>query len=95
MALANQLAGQDLNPAAPDMVVKFAEDTEWYLGLDGRVPEGVYDMVTVALHEMGHGLGYLGSANHNGNSGFLGFQGIRSSTTTLWRNRTKPPSSTT
>ena len=58
------------------MVVKFAEDTEWYLGLDGQVPEGVYDMVTVALHEMGHGLGYLGSANHNGNSGFLGFQGI-------------------
>ena len=76
VALANQLAGQDLNPAAPDMVVKFAEDTEWYLGLDGQVPEGVYDMVTVALHEMGHGLGYLGSANHNGNSGFLGFQGI-------------------
>ncbi len=76
VALANQLAGEDLNPAAPDMVVKFAEDTEWYLGLDGEVPDGVYDMVTVALHEMGHGLGYLGSANHNGNSGFIGFQGI-------------------
>ncbi|HAT47428.1 MAG TPA: hypothetical protein DCS71_00775, partial [Flavobacteriales bacterium] len=54
IALANQLAIQDFNPAAPDMVVKFAEDTEWYLGLDGQVPEGVYDMVTVALHEMGH-----------------------------------------
>lgn len=76
IALANQLAGQDLNPAAPDMVVKLAKDTEWYFGLDGQVPEGVYDMVTVALHEMGHGLGYLGSANHNGTSGFLGFQGI-------------------
>ena len=76
IALANQLAGQDLNPAAPDMVVKFAEDTPWYLGLDGQVPDSVYDMVTVALHEMGHGLGYLGSANHNGNSGFIGFQGI-------------------
>ena len=76
VALANQLAGEDLNPAAPDMVVKFAEDTQWYLGLDGQVPDSLYDMVTVALHEMGHGLGYLGSANHNGNSGFLGFQGI-------------------
>jgi hypothetical protein len=76
IALANQLAGQDLNPAAPDMVVKFAEDTPWFLGLDGQVPDGTYDMVTVAMHEMAHGLGYLGSANHNGNSGFLGFQGV-------------------
>jgi len=76
IALANQLAGEDLNPAAPDMVVKLAKDIQWYVGLDGQVPEGVYDMVTVALHEMGHGLGYLGSANHNGNSGFMGFQGI-------------------
>ena len=76
IALANQLAGEDLNPAAPDMVVKFAKDTPWYFGVDGQVPDSVYDMVTVALHEMGHGLGYLGSANHNGNSGFLGFQGI-------------------
>ncbi len=76
IALANQLTGSDLNPAAPDMVVKFAEDTPWYLGLDGQVPDTLYDMVTVALHEMAHGLGYLGSANHNGNSGFLGFQGI-------------------
>ena len=76
IALANQLAGQDLNPAAPDMVVKLAKDTEWYFGLDGQVPDSVYDMVTVALHEMGHGLGYLGSANYNGTSGFLGFQGI-------------------
>ena len=76
IALANQLTGQDLNPAAPDMVIKFAEDTPWYLGLDGQVPDGLYDMVTAAMHEMAHGLGYLGSANHNGNSGFLGFQGI-------------------
>ena len=76
IALANQLAGEDLNPEAPDMVVKIAEDAEWYLALDGQVPDTLYDLVSVALHEMCHGLGFLGSANHNGNSGFLGFQGI-------------------
>ena len=76
VALANQLAGEDLNPAAPDMVVKFGKDVNWYHGLDGETPDDLYDLVTVALHEMGHGLGYIGSANHNGNSGFLGFQGV-------------------
>ena len=76
IALANQLAGVDLNPSAPDMVVRFGEDPAWYYGTDGETPEGLYDVVTVALHEMGHGLGYLGSANHNGNSGFIGFEGL-------------------
>ena len=75
-ALANQLAGEDLNPAAPDFVVKFAKDVDWHLGIDGQMVEGAYDLVTVALHEMAHGLGYLGSANHNGVSGFLGLEGI-------------------
>lgn len=76
IALANQLAEEDLNPEAPDMVVKIAKDAEWYVDLDGQVPDTLYDLVTVALHEMCHGLGFIGSANHNGNSGFLGFQGI-------------------
>lgn len=76
IALANQLAGEDLNPAAPDFVIRFAKDVEWHLGVDGQPDEDVYDLVTVALHEMAHGLGFLGSANHNGTSGFYGFQGI-------------------
>jgi hypothetical protein len=76
IALANQLAGEDLSPDDPDMVLKFSDQVSWYHGVDGQTPSGVYDMVTVALHEMAHGLGYLGSANHNGNSGFIGFQGV-------------------
>ena len=92
VALANQLAGEDLNPAAPDMVVKFGEDVNWYHGLDGETPDDMYDLVTVALHEMGHGLGYIGSANHNGNSGFLGFQGWHSFMMNSSKNRIKTPS---
>ena len=76
VALANQFAGTDLRPGEHDMVVTFGEDLPWYLGLDGNVPDSLYDMVTVALHEIAHGLGFLGSANFNGTSGFLGFQGI-------------------
>lgn len=33
----------------------------WYFGTDAQTPEGLYDFVTVALHEVGHGLGFLGS----------------------------------
>ena len=76
VALANQFAGTDLRPDEHDMVVTFGEDVAWHLGLDGNVPEDTYDMVTVALHEIAHGLGFLGSAYSNGTSGFLGFQGL-------------------
>ena len=76
VALANQFAGTDLRPGEYDMVVTFGEYVSWYLGLDGNVPDNTHDMVTVALHEIAHGLGFLGSANFNGTSGFLGFQGL-------------------
>ena len=76
IALANQMAGQDLNPEAPDFVIRIAKDAQWHFGLDGQPEDDEYDLVTVALHEMAHGLGFLGSANHNGTSGFIGFQGI-------------------
>ena len=76
VALANQIAGTDLIPGQPDMTITFGEDVAWYLALDGNVPSDQYDLVTVALHEIAHGLGFLGSASFNGTSGFLGFQGM-------------------
>ena len=76
LALANQFAGEDLDPANPDMVLTFTEEATWYFGLDGQADSTQYDLVTVALHEIAHGLGYIGSANHNGNSGFFGYQGV-------------------
>jgi hypothetical protein len=33
----------------------------WYLGTDGNAPFDQYDLMTVVLHELGHGLGFLGS----------------------------------
>ena len=46
-----------------------------YFGTDGNTPSGQYDFVTVVLHELGHGLGFLGSANMTGATGFLGLSG--------------------
>ncbi|MBD3615118.1 MAG: T9SS type A sorting domain-containing protein [Gracilimonas sp.] len=33
----------------------------WYFGTDAETPAGLIDFVTVVLHEIGHGLGFLGS----------------------------------
>lgn len=66
-ALANSLAGGDLNPGASDINATFntAIDgpvvlgaTSWYYGVDGN-NGGNVDFVSVVLHELGHGLGFL------------------------------------
>ena len=47
----------------------------WYLGTDGHPPNNKWDLETVVLHELGHGLGFLSSFNVTGNSGSWGFDG--------------------
>lgn len=66
-ALANSLAGQDLDAGQSDLIATFnsAIGTNcgfpivWYYGLDAQPPDGTIDFVTVVLHEIGHGLGFL------------------------------------
>src|SRR5687768_13902531 len=60
-ALANRLAGADLQPAIADIFAKFGSGVNWYYGTDGNTPAGSYDFVSAALHELGHGLGFFGS----------------------------------
>lgn len=74
-ALANQLATSDLDASSADISCNFGSDINWYFGLDGNVPPGAYDFVTVVLHELGHGLGFIGSAALAGNTGFVGQSG--------------------
>lgn len=67
-ALANKFAGRDLTPNDVDIFVQFNVEMDkpgcrgdfgWYYGLD--VDEGDHEsMLTVALHEIGHGLGMSG-----------------------------------
>ncbi len=71
-ALANSIAGEELNPGEDDINVYLNSGTNWYLGLDGNTPAGQYDLVSIALHELGHGLGFVGLAKKVGNEGSLG-----------------------
>jgi YVTN family beta-propeller protein len=66
-ALANQLRGLDVGGEnVPEIIVTFNSDVDgpivlgsvdWYYGLDG-LPGPDIDFVTIALHELGHGLGF-------------------------------------
>jgi hypothetical protein len=66
-ALANKLAGMDLDTREDDIEATFNStfgttcefDARWYYGLDKVAPGNDSDFVTVALHELGHGLGFL------------------------------------
>jgi hypothetical protein len=67
-ALANSLAGSDLDGATPDISAQFNSNLNgsagclggigWYYGYDQSPPGGNIDFVSVVVHELGHGLGF-------------------------------------
>jgi len=72
IALANALAGEDLQPGRPDIVAEFNGDIaacfpihprNWYYGFDGKPTEDELDLVETVLHELAHGLGFSSMAN--------------------------------
>jgi len=74
IALANALAGSDLNGSSAEINASFSTAfPNWYFGTDGNTPIGQYDFVSVVMHELGHGLGFLGSMNYSGGVGSWGF----------------------
>lgn len=75
VALANSLAVQDLSPGQADISITFADDASWYYDYNGSPWSGTYDFTSVALHELGHGLGFIGSTSVDGNYGSIGFNG--------------------
>ncbi len=65
-ALAEKLARKPLNTSgAADITANFNNAVDWYFGTDGNTPAGKFDLVTVVLHELGHGLGITGSVAPN------------------------------
>lgn len=75
VAIANKITGVDQLPGTSDIDASFSSSFSWYYGTDGNAPSGTYDFVTVVLHELGHGLGFVGSANVSGGSGTWGSSG--------------------
>lgn len=50
------------NEVNHDIVVNISSNfPDWYFGTDAQTPDGKIDMVTVMLHEVGHGIGFSGS----------------------------------
>lgn len=78
IALANKFAGVDLDPPPPaglvgdDIVAYFnsgvggrncLKGASWYYGYDSKAASHEIDFITVALHELAHGLGALSFVN--------------------------------
>ena len=63
--LANTLAGKDLDSKQPEIYLRINSKALWYLGIDGKTPQNRYDLSTVVLHEIGHGLGFLSNAEYD------------------------------
>jgi hypothetical protein len=74
-ALADKLAGTDVDPGIPDIVATFNKDfASWYFGTDSAPLFNQYDFMSVVLHELGHGLGFTGSMTSDGSMGSYGYQ---------------------
>lgn len=80
VSLAKQFAQQDLTPGSGvyqyDFVFIINDSYSFYDGLDGGGTGSEMDLVTAILHELGHGLGFSGSARVElSSSGLLGWVG--------------------
>jgi len=72
-ALANALAGVDLDPKQSEMVIQVNSLAEWNTRNDGISYPNEYDLQSVFLHEMGHGLGFLSTDSYDS---FFGYGSI-------------------
>jgi hypothetical protein len=76
VALAEKIAARDLNDEREfDIDVRFNSAAAWFYGLSGSTPSTNYDFVTVAIHELCHGLGFADSFNTTESQGSYGLSG--------------------
>ena len=60
-AMANALAGKDLDPNNPQIQININSTmaSSFYLGTDGNCPINEFDLESIIIHEMTHGFGFL------------------------------------
>jgi hypothetical protein len=77
VALAEKIIGRSLNDDLQgDLQLRINSSINWYLGTDGNTSIKKYDLVTVVLHEICHGLGFFDSMNTDGTIGWYGISTI-------------------
>ncbi len=74
-SLANALHGSDLDATKYDDYITYNSGYSWYYGTDSNPPAGQFDLVTVAAHEIAHGLNFSGTADYAGGTGSYGYGG--------------------
>jgi len=76
-ALADSLAGTDLNPGGVDIAAAFNQNIDegcfavgapngWYYGYDNNPPPGTINLLQTVLHELAHGLGFASFIGQSG-----------------------------
>lgn len=61
IALAEKMAHSNLNGTESDIIATFNSDfPDWFIGTNGVPTSSQIDLYSVVLHEMGHGLGFIG-----------------------------------
>ena len=68
-ALANALSGKDLDRGSPEIVISVNSDGMWNTRGDGAPTNREYDLESVFIHEICHGLGFLSTNNYSSNYG--------------------------
>jgi hypothetical protein len=77
IALAEKMGHANLNGNDPDILATFNSDfPDWYIGIDGFPTNKQIDLYSVVLHEMGHGLGFIGQISVSGTEAGYGAPGI-------------------
>lgn len=77
IALAEKISGKSLNKVAEADIVLFVNNSvNWYLGTDGKTLSLKYDLVTVVLHELIHGLGFIDSMAAGTTTASYGVSGV-------------------
>lgn len=69
-ALANALAGKDLDPSQAEIIIQVNSAANWNTRNDGLSYPTEYDLQSVFIHEIGHGLGFLSTDSYDPDLGF-------------------------
>jgi Secretion system C-terminal sorting domain len=77
VALAGRIAGKNMSlGASGDVIMNVNSNIAWYTGTDGQPVHDTYDLVTVVLHELCHGIGFFDSFSASGTIADYGINSI-------------------